>query len=134
MATIYHYKQSNLVLSKPLEYDTVRNPRCSLQPSTLSEHSLYIQGKTLEIRPKLKKCLFPSPDRPLENVATWNIFWWSATTFFHFWGNRKSWAEIPILFQNLRSELVYTFKWTKSVARLWRNQICEWIQHLNKRL
>ena len=26
----------------------------------------------------------------------------------------------------LRSELVYTFKWTKSIARLWRNQICEW--------
>ena len=36
------------------------------------------------------------------------------------------WPEVPILFQNLRSELIYTFKWTKSVARLWRNQICEW--------
>ena len=34
--------------------------------------------------------------------------------------------EVPILFQNLCSELVYTFKWTKSVAWLWRNQICEW--------
>ena len=43
----------------------------------------------------------------------------------------KSWLEVPILFQNLRSELVYTFKWTKSIARLWRNQICEWTQHLN---
>jgi hypothetical protein len=31
-----------------------------------------------------------------------------------------------VVFQNLRSELVYTFKWTKSIARLWRNQICEW--------
>ena len=43
-----------------------------------------------------------------------------------FFGYRQSWPEVPILFQNLRSELVYTFKWTKSVARLWRNQICEW--------
>jgi hypothetical protein len=42
--------------------------------------------------------------------------------FFGYW---KSWPEVLILFQNLRSELVYTFKWTKSVARLWRNQICE---------
>ena len=45
---------------------------------------------------------------------------------FFLGGYRKSWPEVPILFQNLRSELVYTFKWTKSVARLWRNQICEW--------
>ena len=53
------------------------------------------------------------------------FFVWFATTFFLvcYW---KSWPEVPILFQNLRSELVYTFKWTKSVARLWRNQICEW--------
>jgi hypothetical protein len=41
--------------------------------------------------------------------------------FFFFWL-----LEVPILFQNLCSELVYTFKWTKSVAWLWRNQICEW--------
>ena len=36
-------------------------------------------------------------------------------------------------FQYLRSELVYTFKWTKSVARLWRNQICEWTQSILKK-
>jgi hypothetical protein len=69
-------------------------------------------------------CLFPAPDRPLENVATRNIFGVICDDFFSsffFWL-----PEVPILFQNLRSELVYTFKWTKSIARLWRNQICEW--------
>ena len=70
--------------------------------------------------------MFPTPDRQLENVATWNFFLHDLQRLFFFFGYRKSWLEVPILFQNLRSELVYTFKWTKSVARLWRNQICEW--------
>ena len=63
--------------------------------------------------------MFPAPDWPLEDVATRNIFLRDLQRFFFlfFW--------FPILFQNLRSELVYTFKWTKSIARLWRNQICE---------
>ena len=77
---------------------------------------------SLQIGPKLKNCLFPTPYRPLENVATRNIFWEICDDFFFFF-----WLlEVPILFQNLCSELVYTFKWTKSVAWLWRNQICEW--------
>ena len=36
------------------------------------------------VRPKLKNCLFPAPDRPLENVATQNIFWVICDDFF-FW-------------------------------------------------
>ena len=62
------------------------------------------------------------------------IFWdWNITkiprVFNNFLLNRwiailnrkkKSWPEVPILFQNLRSELAYTFNWTKSTARLWR--------------
>ena len=70
--------------------------------------------------------MLPAPNQPLENVATQNIFWEICDDFFFLFGYRKSWQEVPILFQNLRSELVYTFEWTKSVARLWRNQICEW--------
>jgi hypothetical protein len=69
--------------------------------------------------------LFPAPDYPLENIATRNIFWVNCDTYLVFFGYRNLWREVPILFQNLRSELVYTFKWTKSVARLWRNQIWE---------
>jgi hypothetical protein len=47
------------------------------------------------------------------------FFAWFATTFsFFVTGNRDRKFRY-----NLRSELVYTFKWTKSVARLWRNQI-----------
>ena len=89
---------------------------------------LNVKNDNIDIRPKLKNCLFPAPDWPLENVATCNIFWVICDYFFFFFffGYRKSWPEVPILFQNLRSELVYTFKWTKSIARLWRNQICEW--------
>ena len=45
------------------------------------------------------------------------------TFFFLVTGNRDQKFD---MFHNLRSELVYTFKWTKSVAQLWRNQICEW--------
>ena len=84
------------------------------------------------LRPKLRNCLFPAPDRPLENVVTRNIFWAICDDFFYF-GYRKSWPEVPILFQNLRSELVYTFKWKKSVVRLWRNQICEWTLEKKKK-
>jgi hypothetical protein len=87
----------------------------------------------VNVRPKLKNCLFPAPERPLENVVTRNIFLLICYDFFFFFGYRKSWLEVPILFQNLRSELVYTFKWTKSVARLWRNQICEWTQSILKK-
>ena len=72
--------------------------------------------------------MFPASDRPLENVVTRNIFWVICNAFFFFFSYRKSWPEVLILFQNLRSELVYTFKWTKFVARLWRNQICEWTE------
>ena len=88
------------------------------------------------IRSKFKKKLFPAPDQPLENATTRNIFCVIsyATTFGFFFGYRKSWLEIPILFQNLRTELVYTFKWTKSVARLWRNQICEWTVYFEKKI
>jgi hypothetical protein len=88
------------------------------------------------IRSKFKKKLFPAPDQPLENATTRNIFCVIsyATTFVFFFGYWKSWLEIPILFQNLRTELVYTFKWTKSVARLWRNQICEWTVYFEKKI
>ena len=58
--------------------------------------------------------MFPAADR--ENVVTRNIFWVICDDFF-FWL-----PEIMILFQNLRSELVYTFKWTKSIARLWKKK------------
>jgi hypothetical protein len=85
------------------------------------------------IGPKLKNCLFPAPDWPLENIATRNIFLRDLWCLFFFYGYRISWPKVPILFQNFRSELVYTFKWTKSVARLWRNQICEWKQFILKK-
>ena len=62
------------------------------------------------------------------------LFAWFAMIFFFFFGYRKSWPEVPILFQNLHLELVYTFKWTKSVAWLWRNQICEWTQSILKKI
>jgi hypothetical protein len=76
--------------------------------------------KFLILRPKFKK-LFVSRTRLTvrRRCNSKYFFAWFATNFFFFF-----W--FPILFQNLRSELVYTFKWTKSIARLWRNQICEW--------
>ena len=37
-----------------------------------------------DLRPKLKNCLFPAPDRPLENVVTRNIFWVICNFFFLF--------------------------------------------------
>jgi hypothetical protein len=42
------------------------------------------QSKKHNIRPKLKKCLFPAPDRPLENVAT-QIFFCVICDNFFFW-------------------------------------------------
>ena len=43
-----------------------------------------------DLRPKLQNCLFPAPDRPLENVVTRNIFWVICNFFFSFsvTGNR----------------------------------------------
>jgi hypothetical protein len=51
---------------------------------------IHYSTKHLDFRPKLKICLFPAPDRPLENVATRNIFlrdlrWFG---FFLVTGNR----------------------------------------------
>ena len=40
------------------------------------------------LRPKFKKKLFPAPDRPLENVATQNIFLQDLRQFFLVTGNR----------------------------------------------
>ena len=37
------------------------------------------------LRPKLKNCLLPAPDRPLENVATRNIFLCDLRQLFFFW-------------------------------------------------
>ena len=103
----------------------VANIRCFILIKCSEQEARF---KKYVMRPKLKNCLFPAPDRPLENVATRNISWVICDDFFFFFffGYRKSWPDVPILFQNLLSKLVYTFKWTKSVARLWRNQICEW--------
>ena len=44
----------------------------------------------VNVRPKLKNCLFPAPERPLENVATRNIFLLICYDFFFFLvtGNR----------------------------------------------
>jgi hypothetical protein len=103
----------------------VANIRCFILRKCSEQEARF---KKYVMRPKLKNCLYPAPDRPLENVATWNISWviCEDSSFIFFISYRKSWPDVPILFQNLLSELVYTFKWTKSVARLWRNQICEW--------
>ena len=81
---------------------------------------------------KIKK-LFVSRTQPTvrKRCDSKYFFAWFATTFF--FGYRKLWPEVPILFHNLRLELVYTFKWTKSVAQLWRNQICEWTQSILKK-
>ena len=76
-------------------------------------------------RAKIKK-LFVSRTRPTVRKHCDSKYYLGDLWPFFWGGYRKSWPEVPILFQNLRSELVYTFKWTKSVARLWRNQICEW--------
>ena len=42
----------------------------------------------LYTRSKFKKCLFPAPNRPLENVAIQNIFWVTCDDFFFVTGNR----------------------------------------------
>jgi hypothetical protein len=65
--------------------------------------------------------LFVSRTRPtVRKRCDWKYFLGDLRRLF-FFGYQKSWPEVPILFQNLRSELFYTFKWTKSVARLWMN-------------
>ena len=81
-----------------------------------SEQNIYYKAK-------IKK-RFVSRTRLTVRKRFWVIC--DAISFSFFFGYRKSWPEVPILFQNLCLELVYTFKWTKSVARLWKNQICEW--------
>ena len=55
---------------------------------------------------------------------------WLFFLFFFFWLPEIVTGSSDLL-QNLRSELVYILKWTKSVGRLWRNQIRERTQHLN---
>jgi hypothetical protein len=47
---------------------------------------LYMVVNNICTRPKLKNCLFPAPDRPLENVATRNYFLCViCDNFFFFW-------------------------------------------------
>ena len=45
---------------------------------------------SLTVGPKLKNCLLPAPDRPLQNVATQNNFWCDLWRFY-FFGYRKFW-------------------------------------------
>ena len=56
-----------------------------------------------------KLILFPTPDRPLENVATGNIFWviWRRLFKKILVVGNPDWKFLN-LFQNLHSELVYT--------------------------
>jgi hypothetical protein len=51
-----------------MEYPDTGNNGCTKQRMKTK------QSKKHNIRPKLKNCLFPAPNRPLENVATQNIF------------------------------------------------------------
>ena len=46
---------------------------------------LNVKNDNIDIRPKLKNCLLPTPDRPLENVATRNIFLCDLRQLFFFW-------------------------------------------------
>jgi hypothetical protein len=96
---------------------------------------IHYSTKHLDFRPKLKICLFPAPDRPLENVATPKIFFLRDLRWFvFFFGYWKPWPEVPILFQiYVRNWFTLWTQWTKSVARLWRNQICEWTQSILKK-
>ena len=47
--------------------------------------------------------------------------------FFFFFGYRKSWPEVPIIVPE------FTFGTGLHVARIWRNQICEWMQSILKK-
>ena len=52
---------------------------------------IHYSTKHLDFRPELKICLFPAPDRPLENVATPKIFFCvicDDLVFFLVTGNR----------------------------------------------
>ena len=74
--------------------------------------------------------MLPAPDQPLENVATQNIFCTICDDVFLVTGNcdRKFQYCSRIYVRNW-----FTFKWTKSVAWLLRNQICEWTQSILER-
>ena len=68
--------------------------------------------------------LFPPPDRLLENVVTGNIIWVIWRCLFCLLAELPD-RKFPILFQNLQSELVYTFLYDQNpLLGLGRNQIC----------
>jgi hypothetical protein len=59
-------------------------------------------------RPKLKICLFSAPDRLLEHIVTRNMFLGDfARSYYFILVTRNHDQTFPILFQNLRLELVY---------------------------
>ena len=78
------------------------------------------------------KNLFVSCTRPTVRKRCYSKYFFCVICddFFFVTGNLTGSSD---MFQKLFSELVYTFKWTKSVARLWRNQICEWTQFILKK-
>ena len=82
------------------------------------------------IGPKLKNCLFPAPDQPLENVATRNIFWVICDDFFFLvTGNRdrkfrycsriyvRNWFTLL----NEQNPLL-DFEGTRFVSELWKKK------------
>ena len=83
-------------------------------------------------RAKIKNCLLPAPNRPLENVATRNIFWVICNGFFFFFlvtGNRdrKVWYCSRIYVRNgftLLNEQnpLLDFEGTRFVNELWKKK------------
>jgi hypothetical protein len=69
---------------------------------------------------------FPHPTDRLKTLQLEIFFGWFATTFFLLlFGYRKSWSKFQYC-SRIYVRNWFTYKWTKSVAWLWRNQICEW--------
>ena len=93
---------------------------------------LNVKNDDIDIRPKLKNCLFPAPDRPLENVETRNISWVICNNFFFFFlvtrnRDRKFWYCSRIYVRNWFTLLneqnpLLDFEGTRFVNELWKKK------------